>query len=98
MNPAVLDRIRPYRGARPFSSLRERAVSKISALTIVTLVLLPFTAPFKTYDLAGARNDSSQDGLPKDQIDSDDKVVGPSDESFVPPVLNVVVAEPHTTR
>ena len=63
------------------------------ALWIVALVLIPFTAPFKTYELAGSPQDaaSSHDGLPKDKVASDEKLAGLSHVSEFPPPLCVVV-------
>jgi hypothetical protein len=60
-------------------------------LFIVTLSLLPFSAPFKTIDLVSSDSSHSHEGLPKDKLDSDEHVLGVPDESFVPPQLMFVV-------
>jgi hypothetical protein len=77
-------------------SLRRRAISKIFALWIVALILTPFTAPFKTFDLSGARTAGSHDGLPKDKTAPDEKLTDQSDASLIPPSLNVIVVRPRT--
>jgi hypothetical protein len=74
-------------------SLRRHTISTVSALWLVALILLPFTAPFKTYDLFGSDTGHSHVGLVKDKIGSDEKVVDPADESPVPPFLNAIVIE-----
>ena len=71
-------------------------VSKVCALSIITLVLIPFTAPFKTYELSGSRSDHAHDGLPKDKIDSDEKLVDLSGDSLTAPALNIFPVEPPT--
>ena len=79
------------RTARTFDSVRRDAFSKICALWVVSLILIPFTAPFKTYELASSRTDhGSHDGLPKDKIATDEKAVSQSDHSRVPPTLDIV--------
>jgi hypothetical protein len=74
-------------------SLRRHTISRVCALCLVALILLPFTAPFKTYDLFGSDTGHWHDGLVKDKIDSNEKVVGPADERPVPPFLNAIVFE-----
>jgi hypothetical protein len=74
--------------------LRRHAIAEICALWLVTLILTPCTAPFKTYDLAKSQSDHSYDGLPKDKVGSDDKLANLSDESPTPPVLDIVRVKP----
>ena len=83
--------------ARTFDRVRRHAFSKICTLWIVSLILLPFTAPCKTYELASSRTDhGSHDGLPKDKIATDEKAVSQSDHSRVPPALDIIVDNPFT--
>jgi hypothetical protein len=86
------------RKGRRLRSLRRHLIARVSALFIITLVLLPFTAPFKTYVLAGPSSGHAHDGLPKHKIDSDEKLVGVSNESLVAPAPNIVGLEPSTRR
>ncbi len=74
--------------------LRRHAISKIFAWSLVTLSLLPFSAPFKTIDLAGSQSSHSHDSLPKDKLDSDEHVLSTADESFAPPHLMFVAVAP----
>ena len=71
--------------------MRRLAISKICALWIAALILLPFTAPFKTVDLPNSQSAGSHDALPKDKVDADDKTVAPTDGSLLPPSLRIVV-------
>jgi hypothetical protein len=77
-------------------TLRRNTISKIFALWIIGLILMPFTAPFKTYDLAGVRTPASRDGLPKDKTAPDEKLTDQSDASLIPPSLDEIVIRPHT--
>jgi hypothetical protein len=86
---------RPRKGPR-LRGLRRHLISKVCALSIITLVLVPFTAPFKTYALVGSSNGHAHDGLPKYKIASDEKLVGVSNESLVEPAPNIVGIEPST--
>ena len=88
---------RPGKGRR-LIGLRRHLISRICALSIITLVLTPFTAPFKTYGLASTSSGHSHDGLPKAKIVSDEKLVGVSNTSLAAPALSVVVVEPSTDR
>jgi hypothetical protein len=72
---------------------RRLTISKVFALLIVALILLPFTAPFRTYDLATAQS-GSHDALPKDKVDADDKIATPAEGSLLPPSLSMVVVRP----
>jgi hypothetical protein len=76
------------RSDRGIQSLRPHTISKICALWLVTLILLPFTAPFKTYELGNAASDRSHDWLPKDKTDSDEKLTAPSSWLLFWPALN----------
>jgi hypothetical protein len=51
----------------------------VAALWLLTLVLTPFTAPFRTFDLSNAPSPQHFDTLPKDKVD-DEKV------SLAPPI------------
>jgi hypothetical protein len=57
---------------------------------LLGLILVPFTAPFKTFDLAGSTRGHSLDGLPKDKLCSDDKAAGPPPGSLFRPGLAFV--------
>jgi hypothetical protein len=83
---------RCWRGRR-IISLPRLTISRICALWLITLILLPFTAPFKSYDLANSTSDRSHDGLPKDKTDSEQKVAGPSDWFLFPPARNTIVVK-----
>jgi hypothetical protein len=83
---------------RRLKCLRQHLISKICALSIITLVLVPFTAPFKTFGLAGPSSGHSHDGLPKHKIDADEKLVGVCNESLVAPVQNIAAIEPARGR
>jgi hypothetical protein len=85
--------VRRCPGARTIADLRGHRISKICALFFLTLILIPFTAPFKTFELAGAHNEHSSDGLPKDKIGSDEKLTAPSDSSRIPPALESVIVK-----
>jgi hypothetical protein len=86
---------RPLRGPR-IVSLRHRAIAKISALCLIVLSVLPFSAPFKTFDFSAHHSHGPDGSLPKDKVDSDDESVGVTDESLIPPVLKAVVVASFT--
>ena len=88
---------RPRKGRR-LISLRRHLISRVCALFFITLVLVPFTAPFKTYALAGPSSGHANDGLPKAKVHSDEKLVGVSTESLVAPAPNIVAVDPSTRR
>ena len=67
------------------------AISKIAAVTLLALILLPFTAPFKTYELSSPQ-DQSFDQLVKAKFGADDKLVGVTESSPIPQALNIVVS------
>ena len=75
-------------------TLRRSAIAKIAALLLVALSLLPFSAPFKTFDLGSSHSDGSHDGLPKDKVDSDEQLAGPPGESLSPLHLTFVAVAP----
>jgi hypothetical protein len=83
----------PARRARRIVRLRRSAIAKIIALWFVAMIVLPFTAPFQSYELAGSSSSSSQQALPKDKGGSDDKLVPPPESSLLPPATHVVVIE-----
>ena len=87
-------RVHRCRRGRTITILRRHTISKICALWLITLILTPFTAPFKSFDLANATSDRSHDGLPKDKTDSDQKVADPSDWFLFPPALNTIFVKP----
>ena len=72
-------------------SLRHRAITKISAGCLIALSVLPFSAPFKTFDFATHDNRCPDGSLPKDKADAGDESVGVADESPIPPPLKAVV-------
>ena len=78
-------------------SLRRRTISKIAALFLVTLSLLPFSAPFKTLDFASSHSDDASPGsVVKDKVDGDEASLCTLDETLIPPQLKVVVVTPLT--
>lgn len=50
------------------AGLRAHLVSKLSAITFIVLILLPFTAPFRSFDLTRTPTHAS-DALPKEVKD-----------------------------
>jgi hypothetical protein len=69
--------------------LRRHATSRIFAVAFITLILLPFTAPFPTYHFDSTHG-RPYDVLPKelkDKLGSDDSLVLPSDCPVTLPVL-----------
>ena len=76
--------------------LRRRAISKIAAIFLITLSVMPFSAPFKTIDLANSHDDASPGSLPKDKIDGDDVSLSPLDDLLIPPQLRIVVVAAFT--
>jgi hypothetical protein len=67
------------------------AVAKIAAVTLIALILLPFTAPFKTYALSTRRSQHSDDQLVKDKLGYDEKLVEPSEQLHAPVTVTVLV-------
>jgi hypothetical protein len=74
--------------------MRRLAVAKIAALMLLALILLPFTAPFKTYALSVPSRQHSDDQLVKDKLGDDEKLVEPPERWHVPAALNVLVSPP----
>jgi len=74
--------------------MRRIAAEKIAALVLLGLILLPFTAPFKTYALSTPRSQHSDDQLVKDKLGYDETLVEPAQRCHVPAVLNVLVSPP----
>ena len=72
-------------------SLRYCAIAKIAAGCLIVLSVLPFSAPFKTFDFAAHDSHCPHGSLPKDKADSGDESVGVTHESLVPPPLKAVV-------
>jgi hypothetical protein len=74
--------------------LRNHAVSRLSALSLIVLILLPFTAPFPTFEL-DRQSDSPPDNASlkdvKGKVGSDAQI-GISGHSIVPPASSVAVA------
>jgi hypothetical protein len=67
----------PGRKRRIFASVRRHPISRVCAIWSIALIVIPFTAPFKTLDLGSPTSGHSQDGSPKDKTDSDNKVGEP---------------------
>ena len=86
---------RAGRGPR-IGSLRHRAIAKISAACLIVLSVLPFSAPFKTFDFVTHHGNGPDGSPPKDKIDSGDESVGVVDTSLIPPTLKAVVVAPFT--
>ena len=85
--------VRGCQTGRRIAGLRRRTISRVCALWIIGLILIPFTAPFKTYQLEGSGQNSasSHDGLPKDKAATDEKLAGVSHAAQLPPPFRVVV-------
>lgn len=80
------------RPATRFVLLRRHAVAKIFAFAIVALILVPFTAPFPTYQL-DLWHGHPYDALPKEsksKLESDDTLILPSDCPLSVPALSEV--------
>ncbi len=81
------------RRAPRFVLLRRHAVAKIFAFAFIALILLPFTAPFPTYQLDSAHG-HPYDALPKEfknKLGSDETLILPSDCRLSLPALSDVV-------
>lgn len=81
--------------SRRLGRLRHHALSKVCAVWFITLILLPFTAPFPTYHLDRSSNGFPFDAIPKeakDKIGSDDELALPSRWLVVPVTSNVALA------
>jgi hypothetical protein len=77
-----------------FSRLRGHALSRVCALWFTVLILLPFTAPFPSYQLHDSSGSHPFDAVPKDlkiKGGSDDQPGLPAHGFVVPASLNVIV-------
>jgi len=63
---------------RTLRGVRQHLMSRVCAIWCIGLILIPFTAPFKTFDLKSSTSHHSDDGLPKDKTDSDNAVGEPA--------------------
>ena len=84
------------RRAPRFVHLRRHAVAKIFAFAFIALILVPFTAPFPTYQLDSAHG-HPYDALPKEfknKLGSDEGLILPSDCSLSLPALSSVFVGP----
>jgi hypothetical protein len=68
----------PALPGRTFCRVRLHLVSRVCAIWCIGLILIPFTAPFKTFDLNSSTSHHTDDGLPKDKTDSDNAVGEPA--------------------
>jgi len=78
------------RGARTIEAVHRHLVSRICAVWIIGLILVPYTAPFRTIDPDSTHN-GSHDGLPKAGIGSDEKATAPTYRVPISPDLSAVV-------
>lgn len=74
-------------------NLREHTISKICAFVFLALILVPFTAPFRTFELPNPNGDRSHDGLPNDKIGSDEKLVALPGASVGPAPLTIATVK-----
>jgi hypothetical protein len=74
--------------------MRRLALAKVAALMLLALILLPFTAPFKTYAFSATRSQHSDDQLVNDKLGDDEKLVESSERWHAPRALNVLVSPP----
>jgi hypothetical protein len=51
--------------------VRRHATARISALWLIALILLPWTAPFRTFDLSHSSGHQRFETVPKDKADGD---------------------------
>jgi hypothetical protein len=81
---------------RRFVLLRRHAVARFFSLAFIALILLPFTAPFPTYELDSAHG-HPYDALPKEfknKLGSDESLILPSDCRLLLPALTDLFVEP----
>ena len=67
-------------------------MARLSAITFIVLILVPFTAPFPTYHVDHARSHPFE-ALPKEfknKLDSDDGLVLPADCRLLLPAWSAV--------
>jgi hypothetical protein len=77
---------------RRFVLLRRHTVARFFALAFIALILLPFTAPFPTYELDSAHG-HPYDALPKEfksKLGSAETLILPSDCRLSKPLLSDV--------
>ena len=87
-------RVPRSRRAFHFVRLRQHALARLSAITFVVLILLPFTAPFPTYHLDHGRSDPYE-ATPKEfknKPASDEALILPSDCRLGLPGLSEIFA------
>jgi hypothetical protein len=88
--------VRRRRVSGRFACLRRHAISKACAFTFLTLILLPFTAPFPSYDLWDSVHAHPHHALPndikdiKDRLGDDDKLAELAPWSLVAPILDII--------
>jgi hypothetical protein len=75
---------------------RCRTITTIVAVFLAVLILLPFSAPFKTFDLSDTHSGGGSGNLPNEKLDCDDDLVNLSGGSLVPPDFAIVVVAPFT--
>jgi hypothetical protein len=96
MNLAQPGRVHRSRRAHLFVRLRRHAIARLSAVAFIALILLPFTAPFPTYQLDPAHG-HPYDALPKEyknKVDSDDGLILPSLGDAAIPALGQIAVQP----
>ena len=72
-----------------------RTISRLLAIWLVVLIVLPFTAPWGVCDLGDltGHQPSHSDGLAKTNISPDEAIVALSSCTFVGPVLQIAAAK-----
>jgi hypothetical protein len=76
--------------------MRQHAMAKLSAITFVVLILLPFTAPFPTYH-PDHGHDRPHEALPKEiknKLDGDGSLALPSDCRLLLPAWFAITVRP----
>jgi len=82
------------RRAHRFGRLRQHVLAKLSAFALITLILLPFTAPFPTYRLDPAQSQPYDAKEFKNKLDADDGLMLPSDCRISVPALSEICIRP----
>ena len=69
-----------------------RTISRLLAIWLVVLIVVPFTAPWGVCDLADltGHQPSHSDGLAKPNVSPDETIVALTNCTFVGPVLQIV--------
>jgi hypothetical protein len=83
--------------ARRLCEARTHGVSRLFALTLIVLILLPFTAPFPTCELGAAQKSRPCDAVAKDK-GFEDQLLPVAAWSFTLPVLvapAAIASHPH---